>query len=71
MKLIKRFIFQKQFIENLEWKYDNLKCCGNCKKKLFDNSYVLMCTDLNLPMNPEWVCQSWKNDFRMKTERMI
>lgn len=72
MKFIKKYIFQKQFIENLEWKYDNLKCCGNCKFKKFDNNYILRCDIVsNLPMNPEWVCQSWKNDFRMKTERMI
>jgi len=71
MKIIKRFIFQKQFIENLEWKYENLKCCGNCKFKNIDSNYVLICPKINLPMNPEWVCQSWKNDFRMRTERTI
>lgn len=71
MKILRRLIFNYNFIKNLEWKYDNLKCCGNCKFKQFDNKYILICSNLNISMSPEWVCQSWKNDFRMRTERTI
>ena len=72
MKILRRLKFNYNFIKNLEWKYNNLKCCGNCKFKQFDNNYILRCDIVSgLSVNPEWVCQSWKNDFRMKTERMI
>lgn len=71
MNIFRRLIFNYKFIKNLEYKYDNLKCCGNCKFKNFDEKYILICPNLNLPMNPEWVCQSWVNDWMTRKARTI
>lgn len=70
--IFSRLIFNYKYIKNLECKYENLKCCGNCRFKQFDDSYILKCDIVsNLSMNPEWSCQSWSNDFKTKKMRTI